>query len=187
MVTWKWTTIMPTTSLLCTNKIWKSLKYWSKYPQVWVPSFKACLDYGKLFSLFEKQVMLSWFLSSNYKVSSKSSNFMFYDMGLVASNLFLTRIDQSLRQDKKRILTIQFQFVKICIFKTCAFGQEICNTWDPWCNEKNVKVLKQTLHVTKPHTMFWEIWAHLQAARQLPLPIKRALCLGRNSPISSRI
>jgi hypothetical protein len=131
--------------------------------------------------------MLSWFLSSGYKILPKSSNFMFYDMGLMASNFFLTRIDQSLRQGKKKILTIQFQFVKICIFKTCAFGQEICNTWDPWCNENNVKVLKQTLHVTKPHTMFWEMLGHLQAARQLPPPIKRALCSRRNSPIFGRI
>jgi hypothetical protein len=37
MVTWKWTTIMPMASLLCTNKISKSLKYLLRYAQVWVP------------------------------------------------------------------------------------------------------------------------------------------------------
>ncbi len=53
---------------------------------------------------------------------------MFFDMGLVASNLLAIRIVQSLRQGKKKFLTIEFQFVKICIFKTCVFGQEICDT-----------------------------------------------------------
>jgi hypothetical protein len=144
-------------------------------------------------SLFRKQVLLSWLLLSSYRVSFKNSNFMFFDMGLVASNLLPTRIVQSLRQGKEKILTIEFQFVKICIIKICVFGQEICDTWDPWCNENNVKVLGQTLHVTKLHIMIWEIWAHLQTTKQLrtpppfPPPIKRALCSSRNSPIFGRI
>jgi hypothetical protein len=48
------------------------------------------------------------------------------------------------------MLTIQLQFVDICNVKTCVFGQEICDTWHPCCNENNVKVFGQTLHVTKP-------------------------------------
>jgi hypothetical protein len=59
------------------------------------------------------------------------------------------RIVQSLRQSKKKMLTIQFQFVNMCIVKTCVFGQEICDTWNPCCNEKNVKVFVQTLNVTE--------------------------------------
>jgi hypothetical protein len=95
---------------------------------------------------------------------------MFYDMGPVASSLLPKRIVQSLKQGKKKQFTIQFQFAKICIFKMCAFRQEICDTWNPWCNENNVKVLGQTLRVTKPHIVIWEIWSHLQATKQL-LPL----------------
>jgi hypothetical protein len=49
---------------------------------------------------------------------------MFYDMGLVASNLFFTRIDQSLRQGKKKILTIQFQFVRYVYSKHVLLGKK---------------------------------------------------------------
>jgi hypothetical protein len=77
---------------------------------------------------------------------------MFYDMGLVASNLSPKKIVQSLKQGKEKMLTIQFQFFNICIVKTCVFGQEICDMWDPCCKANNVKVFGQTLHVTKPTT-----------------------------------
>jgi hypothetical protein len=53
---------------------------------------------------------------------------MLDDMGLVASNLLPKIIVQSLRQGKKKKFTIEFQFVNINTLKTCAFGQEICDT-----------------------------------------------------------
>ncbi len=86
-------------------------------------------------SLFKKQVMLSWFLSSNYRLSSKISNFMFYDMGFTTSNLLPKRIVQSFKWGKKKIITIQFQFVK-----TCMYIQNVCF----WA--RNMRHMKPMVH-----------------------------------------
>jgi hypothetical protein len=96
--------------------------------------------------LFREHVMLFWFSGSGGRQSSKSSNSMSYDTGPRASN---KRIVQSLRHGKKKMVIIQFQYVNMCIVKTCAFGREICHAGDPCCNEDNVEVFGQTLHAAK--------------------------------------